>query len=144
MRDFPDGSLRRVIDALQAICIIGGPIGVCEVQGQGAIDSMNKSPWSAYGRREENGADAASSAKPDPTLGAVRELMRTQAQLKSYLDRTFREYNEIRDGRAGYAAIVAEALKPSPVPETIEERLRRLSGAQQHIQGHRGGSSSAV
>ena len=105
---------------------------------------MNKSPWSAYGRREENGADAASSAKPDPTLGAVRELMRTQAQLKSYLDRTFREYNEIRDGRAGYAAIVAEALKPSPVPETIEERLRRLSGAHQHTQGHRGGSSSAV
>jgi hypothetical protein len=88
---------------------------------------MNKSPWSAYGRREENGPDAAATGRADPTLGAARELMLTQQQLKRYLDRTLREYNEIRDGRTGYGTLLAEALKPSPRPETIEERLRRLS-----------------
>jgi hypothetical protein len=89
---------------------------------------MNKSPWSTYGRHEENGADASASGKGDPTLGAARELMLTHEQLKRYLDRTLREYNEIRDGRTGYGTLLAEALKPSPRPETIEERLRRLSG----------------
>ena len=105
---------------------------------------MNKSPWNAYGRREENGRDAPGSAKPDPTLGAARELMLTHEQLKRYLDRTLREYNEIRAGRAGYTAIIAEALKPSPRPETIEERLRRLSGARENTPGRRGGPSSST
>ena len=105
---------------------------------------MNKSPWSAYGRREENGPDAAASGKPNPTLGAARELMLTHEQLKRYLDRTLREYNEIRAGRAGYTAIIAEALKPSPRPETIEERLRRLSGAGENTPRRRGGPSSAA
>jgi hypothetical protein len=91
---------------------------------------MNKSPWSAYGRREEIGPDAAAAGKADPTLGAARELMLTHEQMKRYLDRTLREYNEIRDGRAGYGALLAEALKPSPRPETIEERLRRLSAGR--------------
>jgi len=95
------------------------------------MDKMNKSPWSAYGRRQENGPDGAGAGKPDPTLGAARELMLTHEQLKRYIARTLREYNEIRDGRAGYSAIVAEALKPSPRPETIEERLRRLSTARE-------------
>ena len=105
---------------------------------------MNKSPWSAYGRREEHGPDAAASGKDDPTLGAARELMRTQEQLKRYLERTIREYNEIRDGRAGYTAIVAEALKPSPRPETIEERLRRLSAERESTRRDRDDPSSAV
>jgi hypothetical protein len=109
------------------------------------MDKMNKSPWSAYGRRQENGPDAAAAGKPDPTLGAARELMLTQEQLKRYLDRTLREYNEIRTGRAGYTAIVAEALKPSPRPETIEERLQRLSAARGKASRREpGGPSSAA
>jgi len=105
---------------------------------------MNKSPWSAYGRREDNGPDAGASSKADPTLGAVRELMLTQEQLKRYIDRTLREYNEIRDGRAGYTTIVAEALKPSPRPETIEERLRRLSAAREKASPRKPGDPSSA
>ena len=105
---------------------------------------MNKSPWSAYGRRQENGPDNAAPSKADPTLGAARELMRTQEQLKRYIDRTLREYNEIRDGRAGYTAIVAEALKPSPLPETIEERLRRLSTAREKTSRRKRGDPSSA
>jgi hypothetical protein len=108
------------------------------------MDKMNKSPWSAYGRRQENGPDAAAAGKPDPTLGAARELMLTQEQLKRYLDRTLREYNEIRAGPAGYTAIVAEALKPSPRPETIEERLRRLSAAREKASRRGPGSPSSA
>ena len=88
---------------------------------------MNKSPWSYYGRHDENGSDGAASSNSDPTLGAARELMLTHEQLRRYLERTLREYQEIRAGRTGYAPLVEEALKPSPRPETIEERLRRLS-----------------
>ncbi len=86
----------------------------------------NVSPWSIYGRQEK--ADrAAPGETPDPTFGAAREAMRTHHQLKQYLARTLQEYNEIRAGRTGYTRIVAEALKPAPGPESIEETLRRLS-----------------
>lgn len=87
----------------------------------------NRSPWSAYGRQSDPD-DGRHQPERDPTFGAAREVMRTQQQLKAYLARTLREYNEIRAGRAGYERIVAEALKPPPRPESIEETLRRLSG----------------
>jgi hypothetical protein len=103
---------------------------------------MNKSPWSFYGRREENGSDGAASSKADPTLGAARELMLTHEQLKRYLDRTLREYQEIRAGRTGYGTLVEEALKPSPRPETIEERLRRLSAGGSNQESQAGDSPS--
>ena len=103
---------------------------------------MNKSPWSYYGRREENGSDGTASSDADPTLGAARELMLTQEQLKRYLDRTLREYQEIRAGRTGYAPLLEEALKPSPRPETIEERLRRLSAGCPDQEPPAGDSSS--
>jgi hypothetical protein len=105
---------------------------------------MNKSPWSAYGRPDHNGPNAPASGKTDPTSGVARELMLTHEQVKRYLERTLREYNEIRDGRAGYSAILAEALKPSPRPETIEERLRRLSAAREKTPRDRGGPASAA
>lgn len=87
----------------------------------------NNSPWSAYGRRQNKVAGAV-RGELDPTFGAEREVVRTHEQLQQYLARTLQEYNEIRAGRAGYARIVAEALKPAPRPESIEETLRRLSG----------------
>ena len=89
---------------------------------------MDKSPWSAYGRRQNDTKNSPASGKPDPTFGAAREVMITHEQLKHYLTRTLQEYNEIRAGRAGYARMVSEALKPPPSPESIEETLRRLSG----------------
>jgi hypothetical protein len=103
---------------------------------------MNKSPWSYYGRREENGSGGAASSQADPTLGAARELMLTHEQLKRYLARTLREYNEIRAGRTGYTTLLEEALKPSPSPETIEERLRRVSTGRSIQKPRAGGSSS--
>ena len=89
----------------------------------------NHSPWSAYGRRQEASEPRAFAPGLDPTFGVAREAMRAREQLKRYLTRTLEEYNEIRAGRAGYVRIVAEALKPPPGPETIEETLRRLSGS---------------
>ena len=89
----------------------------------------NESPWSAYGRRH-NPDGPIFSGDTDPTFGAAREAMRTHEQLKQYLARALQEYNEIRAGRAGYARIVADALRPPPRPESIEETLRRLSGAR--------------
>jgi hypothetical protein len=92
------------------------------------MERMNNSPWSAYGRIEnKSGADP--SPQPDPTLGAAREAMLTHQQLRRYLANTMHEFNEIRAGRAGYASIVAAALQPPSRPESIEETLRRLSGA---------------
>lgn len=69
-------------------------------------------------------------AKPDFTFGAVREAMLTQEHLRRYLAQTMQEFNEIRGGRAGYGRIVADALRPWPRPESIEETLRRLSGTR--------------
>ena len=98
----------------------------------------NESPWSAYGRQDKAERPALGET-PDPTFGAAREAMRTHDQLKQYLARTLQEYNEIRAGRTGYTRIVAEALKPPPGPESIEETLRRLSvtSACRHRNGRR-------
>lgn len=81
---------------------------------------------------------------PDPTFGIARETMLTHDQLKRYLARTFQEFNEIRAGRTGYAHIVAEALKPPPRPESIEETLRRLSGGLPQVHRDRSDPSSTV
>jgi hypothetical protein len=104
---------------------------------------MNNSPWSAYGRNQDNGG-TPSPGKPDPTLGAAREAMLTHEQLRSYLAHTLHEFNEIRAGRTGYASIVAAALTPPTRPETIEETLRRLSGALTKSRKHPGDSSSTL
>jgi len=88
----------------------------------------NKSPWSAYGRGPVKPDMMLSTGGIDPTFGAEREASRTREQLKQCLARAMQEFNEIRAGRTGYARIVAEALKPCPRPESIEETLRRLSG----------------
>ena len=98
----------------------------------------NKSPWSAYGRRQPGVDRFLPTGADDPTFGAEREAMRTHAQLKQCLDRAMHEYNAIRAGHAGYARIVAEALKPPSRPESIEETLRRLSGLRPG--GRTGGS----
>jgi hypothetical protein len=103
---------------------------------------MAKSPWSAYGRpQNDTEQPAADAGKPDPTFGAAREAMLTHEQLKHYLTRTLQEFNEIRGGRAGYARMVSEALKPPPRPESIEETLRRLSATSTRMQQPRGDSS---
>jgi hypothetical protein len=108
---------------------------------------MDKSPWSAYGRPQNDTDPTAASAgksdptKPDPTFGAAREAMLTHEQLKHYLTRTLQEFNEIRAGRTGYAHMVSEALKPPPRPESIEETLRRLSGTPTRPPQRRGDSS---
>ena len=104
----------------------------------------NQSPWNAYGRLQSNADHAGPTGKPDPTFGAAREVMRTQQQLKAYLARTLHEYNEIRAGRSGYERIVAEAMKPPPRPESIEETLRRLSGGSAAAPRDRGDPSSTV
>ena len=104
----------------------------------------NQSPWSAYGRRQSSADNARPPGEHDPTFGAAREVMRSQQQLKAYLARTLQEYNEIRAGRSGYARIVAEAMKPAPRPESIEETLRRLSGAAPAARRDRSDPSSTV
>ena len=96
----------------------------------------NKSPWSAYGRSPQQ---QQATPQSDPAYGLARDALRTQEQLKRYLERTLREYNEIRAGRAGYHRIFEEAMKPAPRPESIEETLRRLSGTRPH--GQQGGRS---
>jgi xanthine/CO dehydrogenase XdhC/CoxF family maturation factor len=103
----------------------------------------NRSPWSAYGRQSEP-RDGRPEGERDPTFGVAREVMRTQQQLKAYLARTLREYNEIRAGCGGYGRIVAEAMKPPPRPESIEETLRRLSGAAPAPRRGRSDPSSTV
>jgi hypothetical protein len=103
---------------------------------------MDKSPWSAYGRpQNDTESTAANADKPDPTFGAAREAMLTHEQLKHYLMRTLQEFNEIRAGRMGYGRMVSEALKPPPRPESIEETLRRLSATSTRAHPRRGGSS---
>jgi hypothetical protein len=107
---------------------------------------MNKhSPWSWYGRGSSGCEQPQQAAQPDFTFGAAREALRTQQQLKRYLERTMREYNEIRAGRRGYYRIVADALQPAPRPESIEETLRRLSGSRAQGSGdNRSDPSSTV
>ena len=89
---------------------------------------MNKSPWSSYGRIPAQPDGEAAAQRPDPTLGAAANVARGREQLARYLQRTLKEYADIRAGRSGYQRLVADALTPSPRPESIEERLRRLGG----------------
>lgn len=104
----------------------------------------NQSPWSAYGRRKNEAENARPAGEPDPTFGAAREVLRTQQQLKAYLARALQDYHEIRAGRAGYERIVAEAMKPPPRPESIEETLRRLSRSAAGARLDRSDPSSTV
>lgn len=85
---------------------------------------MHRSPWSSYGRPPEPQPQQGS----DPTFGAAREVARGREQLARYLQRALRDYADIRAGRRGYQRLLDEALRPSPRPESIEERLRRLGG----------------
>ncbi len=87
----------------------------------------SKSPWSTYGRLPPETPKPAAASGDDPTLGAIGNLERGREQLQRYLANTVREYNEIRSGQTGYRKIVDDALNPSSVPETIEERLTRLA-----------------
>lgn len=63
---------------------------------------MDTSPWSLYGRISPKSASAK--------------------QLEQFLQRTLTEYNRSR----GYRKIIEDALAPSPGPESVAERLRRL------------------
>ena len=65
---------------------------------------MDTSPWSLYGR--------------------VTPKSDSKKQLDQYLDRTMKDFHDIRS--RGYGQIIRDALSPSPGPETVEERLRRL------------------
>ena len=108
------------------------------------MSKPSPSPWSAYGRSQNKADRAVQHDGIDPTFGAEREAMRTHEALKRYLERTMHEYNEIRAGRTGYARIVAQALERPPRPESIEETLRRLSGALSKGRSDRSDPSSTV
>ena len=89
---------------------------------------MNKSPWSSYGRIPAQADTPRDPDRPDVTFGAAAHIARGREQLAEYLQRTLKEYSDIRAGRGGYQRLLADALKPSPRPESIAERLRRLGG----------------
>jgi hypothetical protein len=89
---------------------------------------MNKSPWSSYGRMPAPQDPQAAPRSADPTFGAAAQVARGREQLARYLQRALKDYADIRVGRSGYQRLVADALRPSPRPESIEERLRRLGG----------------
>lgn len=85
---------------------------------------MSNSPWSAYGRmpsREEG------AGMPDPLARVVSEVTRGRKQLRNCLDGALREYFEIHLGNNGYRRMIEDALTPSAEPESVEERLARLS-----------------
>lgn len=83
---------------------------------------MSQSPWSSYGRLP---APSAAPERPDPTLGAAANVARGREQMTACLQRLMRDY---RAGRVGYERLVNDALRPSPGPESIAERLRRYGG----------------
>jgi hypothetical protein len=87
---------------------------------------MNKSPWSSYGRMPAQ-PDLEARGN-DPTFGAAAQVARGREQVARYLQRTLKEYADIRAGRSGYQRLVDDAMRPSPRPESIEERLRRVGG----------------
>jgi hypothetical protein len=88
---------------------------------------MHKSPWSSYGRMPPTETPRDEEARPDVTFGAVAHVARGREQLTRYLQQALAEYRDLRAGRSGYQRLVASALEPSPGPESVEERLRRLS-----------------
>jgi hypothetical protein len=87
---------------------------------------MSRSPWSAYGRANAP-AEPPADDGPDCTFGALRNVERGREELQKCLQRVLREYYEIRSGESGYRRLIEAALEPSPQPETVEERLRRLA-----------------
>ncbi len=89
---------------------------------------MNKSPWSSYGRNTAQPDADTRRRDPDPTFGAEARVARERERLVRYLQSALKEYADIRGGRSGYQRLVADALTPSPRPESVEERLRRLGG----------------
>lgn len=86
----------------------------------------HSSPWSSYGRMDAQPDSHGQMQQGDPTLGAAANVARGREALSRYLQHTYQEYRDIRAGRSGYQRLVADALKPSPRPESIEERLRRV------------------
>lgn len=89
---------------------------------------MNRSPWSTYGRAPAQPEGGTQPRDDDPTFGAAAQVARGREQLVRYLQRALKDYADIRAGRSGYQRLVADALRPSPRPESVEERLRRLGG----------------
>lgn len=89
--------------------------------------NKNKSPWSSYGRLPEPSELEPHTDRPDMTFGAAARIARGRRQVAEYIQHALKEYADIRAGQCGYQKLVADALKPSPGPESIEERLRRLS-----------------
>ena len=63
---------------------------------------MDKSPWSTYGR--------------------ITPKSESAKQLEQFLQRTMNDFHRSRS----YRQIIDDALAPSPGPESIDERLRRL------------------
>ena len=66
--------------------------------------AMDKSPWSTYGR--------------------ITPKSESARQLEQFMTRTLKDFHDIRS--RGYGQIIRDAMTPSPGPETVEERLRRL------------------
>lgn len=85
---------------------------------------MSKSPWSTYGRTPAPKEDAG---MPGPLARVVSEVTRGRKQLRNCLDGALREYFEIHLGNNGYRRMIEDALTPSAQPESVEERLARLS-----------------
>jgi hypothetical protein len=85
---------------------------------------MSKSPWSTYGRTPARKEEAG---MPDPLARVVGEITRGGKQVRNCLDGALREYFEIHLGNNGYRRMIEDALTPSAQPESVEERLRRLS-----------------
>ncbi|MES2563285.1 MAG: hypothetical protein V4637_11215 [Pseudomonadota bacterium] len=85
---------------------------------------MSNSPWSTYGRTPARQEEAG---MPDPLARVVSEVTRGRKQLRNCLDGALREYFEIHLGHNGYRRMIEDALTPSAEPESVEERLARLS-----------------
>jgi hypothetical protein len=86
---------------------------------------MSDSPWSGYGRMQEQKKDGSSGA--DPLAHVISDFMRGRKQVQDYLDGVLREYHDIQSGHAGYRSMIDAAMTPSSQPESVEERLARLA-----------------
>jgi hypothetical protein len=68
-----------------------------------------------------------STGMPGPLARVVTEVTRGSNQVRNCLDGALREYFEIHLGKSGYRRMIEDALTPSAEPESVEERLARLS-----------------